>query len=615
MAIAQFDHTVITEPDTAVSPEGVVSTNTVTDTTLTNDEASITEETTTTDPELLNIFLEEADEVLAEISSNLQACRDDVTQTESITSLMRGFHTLKGSGRMVKLHDLGEVAWNMEQFLDHWANDQKSITEKLLYLITRAHETFSLWCDNLKQHGTTEIDATELQRLIDELISDMPNDAETIQSESAPGEDTNTNIIIGDLTIPRDLFDIFIGEAYQHLNTLENELNTLALQDDVTVYDDFLLGAHTLSSTAQTLGFTFIADLASTLEQWLLFLQEDDLLPNKASLECAQEIITLLDIMLQSINSRQLPDTSDLQTGQVLAQELTQLLGQEEQPAETKDSKPQTSITTDQGLLSSPLLMPTSVPAEPEPERYDEHTDINPELWKVFFEEAQELIPEVEGKLRAWSVLPQDLHIPKALLRALHTLKGGTRMAGAMHLGELIHDLESGVENIANETVVSVPMIEKLKVGFDDINDCIDRIQNPRPSEEHAETPSDEILSAEALTSAATDIEALPSAQSAEAVLGTPTQKPILRVNAELIDHLVNESGEMSIARSKVEAQLYNLKESLQDLNESVERLRGQLREVEIQAETQIKSQAQEGDPTFDPLEFDQFTRFQELTR
>ena len=52
--------------------------------------------------------------------------------------------------------------------------------------------------------------------------------------------------------------------------------------------------------------------------------------------------------MLQSINNRQLPGASDMQTGQVLAQELSLLLGQEEQPAESKDSKPQTSITTDQ---------------------------------------------------------------------------------------------------------------------------------------------------------------------------------------------------------------------------------------------------------------------------
>lgn len=606
MAIAQFD-------GTATSSEDVVSTNTVTDTTLTKNEASTTEETNVIDPELLSIFLEEADAVLTEILGNLQACRDDVTQTESITSLMRSFHTLKGNGRMVKLHDLGEVAWNMEQVLDHWANDQKPITEELLHLITQAHETFSSWCNNLKQHGTTEIDAAKIQHLIDELISDKPNNAEATQSEPTPDENTNTNIIIGDLTIPHDLFDIFITKAYQHLNTLENELNTLALQDDTTANDNFVLAARTLSSTALTLRFTFIADLASIVEQWLLFLQEDDLRPNKASLECAREIITLLDIMLQNINNRKLPNASDLQTGKVLAQELTQLLEQEEQPAASKDNKPQTSIANDQGLLSSPLLMPTSFPAEPELKPHDKKIDVNLELWEVFFEEAQELIPEVEGKLRAWIILPQDILIPKVLLRALHTLKGGARMAGAMHLSKLIHDLESGVENIANEAVVSVPMIEKLKVGFDDINDRINRIQNPRLPEKHTEKPSDETLTAEA--SPTPDVETSDSAQSTKKALDTPTQKSLLRVNAELIDHLVNESGEMSIARSKVEAQLYNFKESLQDLNESVERLRGQLREVEIQAETQMKSQTQEGDPTLDPLEFNQFTRFQELTR
>ena len=614
MAIAQFDDMVMTEPETAITSEEEVSASVVTETTPKSDEVSTTEEITAIEMELLSVFLEEADEVLAEISGYLQVCRADPAQVETTTSLMRSFHTLKGSGRMVNLHDLGEVAWRMEQALDNWANDQKPITEALVHLVTRAHETFCIWCDNLKQHGTTDIDATELQQLIDELVAEQPSDVDALQSEPTPDEDTNAQIIIGDLTIPRDLFDIFIAEAYQHLNTLENELNVLALQDDATANDNFVLAAHTLSSTAQTLRFTFIAELASAMEQWLLFLQEDGTQPNKASLECAREIITLLDIMLQSINSRQLPGASDMQTGQVLSQELALLLGQEEQPAESKDSKPQTSITTDRGLLSSPLLMPTSIPAEPEIEPYDEHTDVNPELWKVFFEEAQELTPEVAGKLRAWSILPHDLHIPKALLRALHTLKGSTRMAGAMHLGELIHNMESGVEDIANEAIVSVPMIEKLKVGFDDINDRIDRIQNPRPPEEQAGTPSEEMLVDEA-PSTSDEEESTTTVPCTEEALDTPTQQPLLRVNAELIDHLVNESGEMSIVRSKVEAQLYNFKESLLDLNECVERLRGQLREVEIQAETQMKSQTQEGDPTFDPLEFDQFTRFQELTR
>ena len=60
-----------------------------------------------------------------------------------------------------------------------------------------------------------------------------------------------------------------------------------------------------------------------------------------------------------------------------------------------------------------------------------------------------------------------------------------------------------------------------------------------------------------------------------------------------------------------------SLKGSLLELTENVIRLRRQLREIEIQAETQI--QAKVAPPRrrvdFDPLELDRFTRFQELTR
>src|SRR5690606_10566564 len=97
-----------------------------------------------------------------------------------------------------------------------------------------------------------------------------------------------------------------------------------------------------------------------------------------------------------------------------------------------------------------------------------------------------------------------------------------------------------------------------------------------------------------------------------------PARKTMLRVDAELMDRLINESGESSIVRSQVEAQLYDLEKYLQDLNESVDRMRGQLREIELLAEMQIPSGPSfpaAGQEKFDPLELDHFTRFQELTR
>ena len=89
-----------------------------------------------------------------------------------------------------------------------------------------------------------------------------------------------------------------------------------------------------------------------------------------------------------------------------------------------------------------------------------------------------------------------------------------------------------------------------------------------------------------------------------------------MRVRADILDRLVNQAGEVSIARSKIENEVGTLKQSLGELTENLSRLRSQLREVEIQAESQIASrQAQSSDREFDPLEFDRFSRLQELTR
>ncbi|MGB3936302.1 MAG: response regulator, partial [Burkholderiales bacterium] len=101
-----------------------------------------------------------------------------------------------------------------------------------------------------------------------------------------------------------------------------------------------------------------------------------------------------------------------------------------------------------------------------------------------------------------------------------------------------------------------------------------------------------------------------------EAPLPAPTT--VLRVSADTIDHLINESGEVSIARSRIEAELRSVKQSIADLNESIARLRNQLREVEIQADSQMRarmSELEERKGEFDPLEFDRYTRLQELTR
>src|SRR5205085_4508 len=101
--------------------------------------------------ELLSIYLDEAAEVLASIDGAIPGCRQDANNRDALTTIRRGFHTLKGSGRMVGLMDLGEVAWEIEQVMNRWLEQQRPATKTLLELISMASEAFAGWVKQLRE--------------------------------------------------------------------------------------------------------------------------------------------------------------------------------------------------------------------------------------------------------------------------------------------------------------------------------------------------------------------------------------------------------------------------------------------------------------------------------
>ncbi|MEX0606910.1 MAG: response regulator, partial [Halofilum sp. (in: g-proteobacteria)] len=98
-----------------------------------------------------------------------------------------------------------------------------------------------------------------------------------------------------------------------------------------------------------------------------------------------------------------------------------------------------------------------------------------------------------------------------------------------------------------------------------------------------------------------------------------------IRVQAAVLDNLVNFAGEVSIYHSRLNEQMGQYRFNLNEFDQTVSRLRGQLRTMEDETESQIlyrnqvRLDASDGAPDenvdFDPLEFDRYTRLQELSR
>ncbi len=303
---------------------------------------------------------------------------------------------------------------------------------------------------------------------------------------------------------------------------------------------------------------------------------------------------------------------------------------------------------------------------------------VDVELFPIFEEEAQDLLPKLAGQVRDWARRPTDTGLASACMRTLHTLKGGARLAGAMRLGEMAHRLETRIEQLLAHDEPSAADVEALHHRSDALTHTFEALRS-RDAQAYAEAvatveqavsrmPQAELpsalvveVAAPAEPIAAAAPAAAPEVPVADEVVEAPAAAPAaptarsdealapvnvpeidwarfsghaavprvavdraaasqsaVRVRAPLLDRLVNQAGEVSITRSRIEVEVGQIKGSLTDLTDNLERLRGQLRDIELQAETQMSSRLEAAKAlaqSFDPLEFDRFTRFQELTR
>lgn len=258
---------------------------------------------------------------------------------------------------------------------------------------------------------------------------------------------------------------------------------------------------------------------------------------------------------------------------------------------------------------------------------------LDPDLFPIFEEEAIELFPQMSSALRQWTARPSNSGARSEVLRGLHTLKGSARLAGAMRLGELAHRMETAIEQTP-EDAVNAASIEPLTGLLDGLQANFDRLRHPQEaaSVQAAAAPS---AAAPATVAGDDSATAKPSApvltamaplRASSAMDSTTLAAPMVRttgnqtvrVRSQLLDRLVNQAGEVMITRSRLEAELGNLRGSLGDLTGNLDKLRHQLRDIEVQSESQMQSRmalAKENNADFDPLEFDRFTRVQELTR
>ena len=517
-----------------------------------------------------------------------------------------------------------------------------------------------------------ENDIPELKGVEQDQVQASLDDVPVADISQEENEESGIKVIDG-LRIGIPLYNVYLNEADEWSRRLVNEVAEWALESDQPISASTVAFAHSLAGSSATVGFMALSELARSLENALgnsrthhnhgasaygpLFVDASEdirrLLHQFAAGFLKQPQPGILDQLKQlEFSGSDSPETYEddpfdlfddfASASESLTQAATDVPQETVVDAVTsvQDEREFEAVRAPQAVAEPVVPIAASVDAAAfafDDDDIDAVDAIDLDLFPIFEEECAELMPRLGAALRQWTESPDDQSARQEVLRVLHTLKGSARLAGAMRLGEMAHHIESEISYVGSDAAAS-QQFEPLLNRFDRMQSTFevlrqadaaafqaplqeaDAASEPKQPASSLSLPEDK-AGMSALSSGRSDSIGKIAIPAPQALAMQPLRQAAnasIRVRTQLLDRMVNQAGEVMITRSRLEAEIGELRLSLNDMTDNLTRLRQQLRDIELQTETQMQSRlalAKEAQAGFDPLEFDRFTRAQELTR
>ncbi len=127
----------------------------------------------TSEDEIVDVFLQEVEELLEIIDNEMRTWTNNPGNKKTLTEIRRSFHTLKGSGRMVKALDLSEMAWKVEKMLNQAIAGTVPVSEPMVKLIAAVRAQIPRMVDAFKNRRSIvgKGDIERLMKLADALAA------------------------------------------------------------------------------------------------------------------------------------------------------------------------------------------------------------------------------------------------------------------------------------------------------------------------------------------------------------------------------------------------------------------------------------------------------------
>ncbi len=607
-------------------------------------EATASISSSARDPELLGIFLAEGMDIIAE-AKKLLGNWQQKGSLEAQHNLQAEMHTLKRGANMAMLPEVEKLAAALESFVskpDQSTNDDNFYQlgslalDRVLTLLNSAAAEQALpdpseLIDDLKAWHSKPVATPSVEKPAS--IDSVEEVSETIRPEDVHEAEDE---------IDEELLEFFLEEAEELVEEIEGNLNKwTANTSDLLPVNNLQRNLHTFKGSARMAGVMSGGNLAHALEDLYEAIGSGNIETHPTHFELSYRILDHFRTMLEHLRDQGQYEIDEALIEQVraaLENRLDEISEQDDVVAEDSvvETPEQLEVETSEvsaeadEVIEKPEL--PIVEAEVQQIELDEDGE---EVLEIYLEEAAEILQSMDEALQVWSNEPTNNESIETIQRNLHTLKGGARLSNLAALGNLTHELETYFEKVADGQIsVSNEQIPFVMRGYDVIQNMVDEVGASRMLTTPAQFMDElaRVIKGEKIKPKAEAKPAVKPAAKADVVpIGKkkavaeaveearrPKQQEVVRIGADQLESLVNLSGETSIFRARLEQQVSVLRYNLDEMTQALDRLREQLRNMEIETDAQIEYRREIAGvdyEEFDPLEFDRYTRQQELTR
>ena len=181
------------------------------------------------DEDIREIFIEEVEEVVADLEDFLPIWQQDAQDLTPLTEIRRGFHTLKGSGRMVGAFSISEMAWSIENLLNRLLDKTLPVTDEVVALVTETTKHLPAMLADFAAQNPPSFDPAITILQSNNLISQQPINTglEAFDGNFSTGKVEKNNAVLDECTQSTD---------EKLLNT--EQVDTLNIKDSVSNFDE-----------------------------------------------------------------------------------------------------------------------------------------------------------------------------------------------------------------------------------------------------------------------------------------------------------------------------------------------------------------------------------------